>query len=234
MAKLNIPERYRAGVSAIRSLDEQSVQAIKTALDGTGRQESDDPGAVQSTSGNMAITAVTSVSSVKPAEFKLIGEAIAALYGVKSSRDVSTEAFAEEICDALESIPEENLRLPQTERAQFKEKLLALLSADVFGLVTKIRELTIEHERTFCHARIVTDLRPVFGSSVEDGPRAMLVEHILRLAYHQGSEKPQDFYVALDADDLRTLRQIIDRAEAKAKTLKSAVKDIRLFGVPKE
>lgn len=64
MAKLNIPERYRAGVSAIRLLDEQSVEAIKAALDGTSRQTSNDLGEVQSTPGDMAITAVTSVSSV--------------------------------------------------------------------------------------------------------------------------------------------------------------------------
>jgi hypothetical protein len=234
VAKLNIPERYRTGVSAIRTLDSQSVQAIKAALEGTGHQKTDDMGAVQGTLGDMAITAITSIHSPRPAEFKQIGEALVSLYGAKSARDVSIEDFAEEVCEAMESIPEENLRLSHTERAQFKEKLLTLLNADVFGFITKIRDLTIEHERTFCHARIMTDMRPVFDSRIEDGPRAILVTHLLRLAYHEGSEKPKDFYVSLDANDLRTLRQLIDRAEAKAKALRSAAKDVRIFGVPKE
>ncbi len=33
MAKLNIPERYRSGVSKIRKLDDLSVQEIRAALD---------------------------------------------------------------------------------------------------------------------------------------------------------------------------------------------------------
>ena len=91
-----------------------------------------------------------------------------------------------------------------------------------------------EDERVFCQARILTDLRPVFGQVIEDGPKAMVVVHLLKLTFHKGSEKHQEFFVSLDGDDLKTLRGLIDRAEAKAKTLKSSIKDVRLFGAPKE
>jgi hypothetical protein len=62
----------------------------------------------------------------------------------------------------------------------------------------------------------------------------MVVLHTLKLVYHEGPKRHEEFFVALDGDDLRTLRKLIDRAEAKAETLRPAVKDIRLFGSPKE
>lgn len=233
MAKLNIPERYRAGVSAIRNLDDASVRAIKAALKQAGPQKPDDLARVGRTPSDMAVTAVESVLDVP--NLNLIGPALAALYDVRSSREGSVEEFADQVSDALESIPEADLRLPHAERAKFKENLIALLSADFFTVVFKLRDLEIEHERTFCTARIVTDLRPVFGVNVEDGPKAMLLVHNLRLAYHKGNEKAQDFYVSLDSDDLRMLRQLIDRAEAKARALETSSKnDLPIIGLPKE
>jgi len=58
----------------------------------------------------------------------------------------------------------------------------------------------------------------------------------LKLDYHkQGSRKDhEEFYIALDAEDLDTLRRIIDRAEVKAKTLASSINNVHVFGVPKE
>jgi hypothetical protein len=234
VARLNIPQHYRAGIAALRTLDDPSVKAIRAALDRAVSQQSEDLGAVPTPPHDMAINAITRVSSIKREDFKLIGEAVGALYGVKSAREVSVDEFVEEVCDAMESLPEEDLRLPHGDRSQFKEKLLTLLNADVFSLAAKVYDLATEDERVFCHARILTDLRPVFGPKVEEGPKGMLVVHLLRLAYHEGSDKTQNFYVSLDADDLQTLRRLIDRAEAKAKTLKSAVRDTRIFGLLKE
>jgi hypothetical protein len=134
----------------------------------------------------------------------------------------------------MESLDSPDLRLPHAERAQFKEKLVTLLGAEVFGIVSKAWDLRTDDERVFCHARILTDLRPVFGQTIEEGPMAMVVVHLLKLAFHRGFEKHQEFYVSLDGDDLKTLRAVIDRAEAKARTLKSSIKDVRLFGAPKQ
>jgi hypothetical protein len=234
MAKLNVPERYRAGVSAIRALDEQSVQAIRAALDGTGRRESEDSTTSLGTPNDLAISALATVPTLRSVDVKRIAEAIAALHGVRSSRDVSNEEFAEDVCDAMQALPSDELRLPQAERASFKSKLLTLLNAEVFSLAAKVFDLATEDERTFCNARIVTDLRPVFGSEIEGGPKAMVVVHLLKLAYHQRGDSHENFYVSLDASDLKSLRQIIDRAELKARTLESAVKDIRVLGISKE
>jgi len=182
---------------------------------------------------------ITAVKKSAPrtniANVKDIVDALATLYEVKSQREMSVEQFVDDVCDAMEALDSDQ-QLPHAERADFAGKLLTLLNAEAFAVVAKAHDLATEDERTFCHARILTDLRPVFGPNVEDGPRAMVVMHTLKLDYHkQGSRKDhEEFYIALDAEDLDTLRRIIDRAEVKAKTLASSINNVHVFGVPKE
>ena len=205
MAKLNIPERYRAGVSKIRRLDERTVQEIRKALDqppeesppksGNGIEVPRDPDSA-------SIAAVRSVATLNVAEFGQIAESLAGLYTARSVRDVPIADFVEDVCDAMEVLPQEEMRLPHSEREQFKEKLRTLLGSEFFSIVAKAYDLATE-ERTFCSARILTDLRPVFGARVEDGPQAMVVLHTLKLVYHEGSKRHEEFFVALDGDDLR-------------------------------
>ena len=235
MSKLNIPERYRAGVAKIGSLDDPTVRLIRSALDGViGGVEASDIATAGERPDSVAATALASVAStIAESDFKQIADTLNALYGVRSSRDVPVEEFAEEVAEAMESL-EPPLRLERSKHSAFVSKLVVLLSAEVFGIVSKAWDLRTDDERVFCHARIITDLRPVFGQKVEDGPRAMVVVHLLKLAFHCESEKHQEFYVSLDGEDLTTLRDLIDRAEAKAKTLKSCIKDVKLFGAPSE
>jgi len=235
MAKLNIPVQYRLGVSMIRQLDDRNVQDIRSALDrilGSGTQGEDL--AFGKKLDEIATAAASSITQTKPLDLKRVGEALVALYTVKSMRDVSVEEFSDYVCDSMESLDQEELRLPHAEREQFKARLITLLSADVFGIASKVLDLRTDDERVFCHARILTDLRPVFGSQIEDGPKGMVVVHLLKLGYHAGSADHHEFFVSLDSDDLQTLRKVIDRAEAKARSLKSAVSSVRLFGIAKE
>lgn len=235
MAKLNIPEKYRPGVSKIRQLSESNVRDIRAALDGilTGGASEEDLASSKKL-GEIATAATASITHADASDLKKVGEALVALYTVKSMRDVSIEDFADRVSDAMVSLDQEDLRLPLAEREQFKQKLIILLSADVFGIISKVIDLQTDDERVFCHARILTDLRPVFGSRIEDGPRGMVVVHLLKIGYHAGSEDHHEFFVSLDLNDLQTLRKIIDRAEAKARSLKSAVTNVSLFGIAKE
>jgi len=235
VAKLNIPERYRAGVALIRRLDDQSVQEIRNALDkilDTKTQDQDITSGKQLN--DLAATAITSASSKDNIDLKRIAETLVILYGAKSVKDISVEEFADNVCDAMEELESENLKLPHAERKDFKTKLITLLGANVFGIASKIVDLRTDDERVFCHARILTDLRPVFGTRIEEGPQGMIVVHLLKLGFHSASERHQEFFVSLDSEDLQTLRALLDRAEAKAKSLKASLGGIRLYGVAKE
>jgi len=235
VAKLNIPERYRPGLTMIRQLDADSVRAIKLALDGVQAQTTLDEGSVSGRNIEESVTsAVTTVPKMSKSDIRKITETLISLYGVKSAREISLEEFVEEISDALESLDPSGEKWPPAERKRLEQNLTTLLSADMFALVAKVVDLRTDDERVFCHARILTDLRPVFGSKVEDGPQAMVVVHLLKLGFHTAGEQHPEFFVSLDSDDLKTLKSLIDRAEAKARSLRSHLKNTRLFGIAKE
>jgi len=236
LARLYIPQRYRAPLSSIRSLSEESVHEIRSILDqvvlpqngGLEANTPHDPGAI--------ITAVKrSATRTNIANLKEILETLATLYEIRSQREMTVEQFVDDICDAMEALDSDE-RLPHAQRADFAGKLLTLLNAEVFALIAKAHDLMTEDERIFCHARILTDLRPIFGLNLEDGPKAMVVVHTLKLDYHkQGSTKDHgEFYIALNADDLQALKKVIERAEVKAKTLSPTLRNVPLFGAPKE
>ena len=236
MARLNIPERFRAGLSRLRLLDEPSVLQIRAALEqpipGYGP---DDDVNLPGKPSDLPITALSSMPGASGrTELRQIAEAIAGLYSARAVRDIGVEEFADKVCDAMEALDSDESRLPHSERDQFRRKLLTLLDADVFAVITKAADLATEDEHVFCQARILTDLRPVFGTRIEDGPQGMVVVHLLKIDYHQGSPTHHQFHIALNADDLEALRKVLDRAEAKTRTLRKAVKSVRLFGIPKE
>jgi hypothetical protein len=83
-------------------------------------------------------------------------------------------------------------------------------------------------ERAFCDARILTDLRPIFGGEV-DAPKAMIIVHTLKLSYHDAATgKHEELFVAIDDEDIEKLKRILERAERKAKSL---VSRLQLAGI---
>jgi hypothetical protein len=184
-----------------------------------------------------AVNALASLSDANRKDFSKIAESLIALYGVKAAADVSLQEFVGDIADAMESLEDDpDWRVPEEQNASFRERLVKLLSAEAFTLVSKAQDLQTDDERTFCRARILTDLRPVFGSNVEDGPKGMVLVHLLKLGFHEASSerRHEEFYISLDAEDLQTLKKVIERAETKARVLRSAVPNLPVLGVIKD
>jgi hypothetical protein len=48
-----------------------------------------------------------------------------------------------------------------------------------------------------------------------------VITHTLKISYWDDSNQNRDFYMALDAVDVRNLRASLERAEAKARSLRS-------------
>ena len=222
MAKLTIPKRFREGVFKISQLEEPKIQEIvgvlNTLITSSGTDE------------EKAVAAVAAIPQANKSDSLKIAQALVSMYRVKAGSEVSLEEFVDDVSNAMESIEETGLRIPEAEREQFERKLLTLLSAEAFTLISKAVDLQTDDERTFCSARILTDLRPVFGPKIEDGPKGVVVVHLLKIRFHQSSERNHDeFYVALDGDDLQTLKKVIERAESKAKVMKSSAGNMRFL-----
>lgn len=118
--------------------------------------------------------------------------------------------------------------LSETHSTRFPSQKLSLLqkrlkhlfdSGNAATLACKSMNVLTAHEHIFLNARIFSDIRPVFGNSTESIQAAVVV-HNLKITYRQSSED-KEFFVALDSDDIETLKKIIARAESKTTAVAS-------------
>ncbi len=144
---------------------------------------------------------------------------LTSLYRVRVRANASLQQLAEDVCEALRA---EGV-MPGEREEQFKDRLATILAVEALSVVaTKAQELRTEFERTFCDARIITDMRPVFGGNVEDAPTAMIIVHTLKLGYHDtNSSEHKELFIALDNEDMGKLAEQLVRASKKEKTLKT-------------
>jgi hypothetical protein len=137
-----------------------------------------------------------------------------ALYPTKEQTGLPAKDLAERVGESVaESKPE---IFPADKKNKLKERLTLLLELDgSLGVTTKALDVMMEHERTYCKARILSDIRPVF---VGDTASSAVIIHNLQLGFHYGG-KHQEIYIALDTDDLQQLKSVIVRAEKKTSVL---------------
>jgi hypothetical protein len=208
VAVLKIPEPYRPGVSVLANLPESSYKAILEAL---SRSPS-------SFTRNRELVAwiASEVKDTPALDLAKLVDTLTSLYRLRLRRPgTSIQTLADDVTVAARDIP--NFKVP--EGVAFTERLAALLALNSLNTIAlKAKELQLESERTFCEARIITDVRPVFGENVDDSP-SMIIVHTLKLGFHESGHK--DIYVALDAADIASLKKTLERAEDKARKLKA-------------
>jgi uncharacterized protein (DUF1778 family) len=108
---------------------------------------------------------------------------------------------------------------------RFREFLMVAMSLDdVVGTASKAGPVLTEHERIFVDARVLTDIRPIFHSDLSENPNAAVLIHMLRITTRDILRKETAQYVALDSNDIRFLKQLMDRAIKKEETLKKLMK----------
>jgi hypothetical protein len=216
MPRYTIPNAYADGIAAIRREPEEAIRAILAALS-----------TVSPSLGTSSITGAISavVASVPQSEIEVIVEAVFSLYNAFDSSDIAIELFVQEICKAMEDSKNKDLHFDgDSDRERFKNRLTQLLSVETFRLASKALSLRNECAHIFCNGRIMTDARPVYGIDVSLTPRAALILHSFRLGYHEGTSDIKEFYFTFDDNDLKEMRDLLDRAELKSKSLTAALK----------
>lgn len=129
------------------------------------------------------------------------------------------KSVSEATCDLLGSAN------PNVDWQAFTDDLTSLLECDEsIGIAAKTLDVRQEYPKVFCSSRVLSDIRPVFGKDPTSPPLAGAVMHVLRLSYHKSSEH-REFYVALDAADLRQLRSVLDRATKKEESLRKQIEE---------
>lgn len=145
------------------------------------------------------------------------------MYEIRTEQKMSARAFAQAICDFAAASARTELKPPDNNWEPIRNSLAAILSLDkTVGVIAKGFGVVSEFERLFESARVVTDLRPVFGDKVTDRPVALAVVHELRVKYY-AADGSKEFFVSLDSSNIKLLREAMERALQKEDTLKALV-----------
>jgi hypothetical protein len=163
------------------------------------------------------------VSTIPPDDLKQILNALFSLSAVRVLSKVPVQSFLTDVGDSLQR------KKGDVDLVVLKSRLEKLLQADALIVGAKASAIQREHPNVFVNARILTDLRPVFG----DGPeslRGAVVVHMLKLTCIRSNE-PEEFFFALDDGDLDALQKTIGRAETKSKTLRAFMRGTSLSSI---
>lgn len=210
MISLKIPESDYPGLAALLALTSDAMAELLSAL-GEAPPISD----AQELTATISAKTKAIAPDVAPILAKI---AISLNYG-RALLDYSIPDFAKAICDAMEATGLETLKL-SGERARFESDLIKLLSVESLSASIKAQTVLNEYEHVVCNTRLLTDLRPIFGSGKIETPVGMGIVHTLRIRYHEG-ETMKEFFVAMDSDELEELTGTLERAREKEKSLQS-------------
>ncbi len=222
LATLTIPPRYAAGMAKIISLPDDSIEEIATAL--------------SEVTPSLDLKALASevssrVKSVARADISRIVRLVVSLYSARAYSDPSSSSideFVDDICEALSRSGRKELEVTEENKERVKGRLRRMLSLEALDVASKALSLQHEHEHVYCNARILTDARPVYGPNPNAAPQAAVVTHTLKLMYHKGDQL-REIYIALDGEDIKQLRTLLDRAESKASSHKSLFDSAKLL-----
>ncbi len=214
--RLEIPERQKSALMQILRFSPKERKQLLDAL----------KEAKPSLLGRTFTSSWTQKADVSESEAQDMFQLLASLYVSMDIADQSADAFAAEVCDAIRASKDPGLQLRDANWAEIKSYLAQLLALDnTLGVSAKASDVRSEYGNVFCTARILTDLRPVYGRDVEKGPAVAVIVHEAKISFHEsGEERTKDFYVALDSDDLLQLKKLLERANRKEDSLKAAAK----------
>jgi hypothetical protein len=149
---------------------------------------------------------------------QLIVDELFSLNYARDSWGLSESDFAKMASEAAASQASKKSRIPEDEKNTLSLRLTRLLEIKAsLSLTSKALDVLTDADRIFYSAKILTDIRPVFddeGKKIE----AAVIMHNLRIHFGQDNEH-RDFFVALDTNDIKELRSVLDRADRKAESL---------------
>lgn len=221
VASVNIPEQALPDLKRLAELDDALFESLLKAI-------GDSSPTLTKTQFSNALAA--KVATADDEDIQAVLRPAFALYPIKERAGLSSNELSKAVTES-ETIFAAAVQFPPDAKEKLRTRLELLLGFDKsLGISAKALDVMTEHDRIFCKARILSDIRPVFSDQLESA--AAMIIHTLQIGFHQNGEH-HECYFALDTDDIQKLKNIIDRAERKTNALQSILKkaEVRYLGV---
>ncbi len=136
---------------------------------------------------------------------------------------------ADQLAESVSKSPD--LDLPDDIRPRLAERLKALLTLDSLTTTASAIELLVQNPRNYGSARVLTDIRPIFGRDITEPPKGSVIVELLQLETWSPDGDRDMVYVAMDESDLSELKNVVDRALDKTTTLRGVLdtQGVKLF-----
>jgi hypothetical protein len=207
MPSVRIPPSHREPLTQLANMTADERSALLTALEGA---------AIFQSRSELSKRIADSVPHLEGSAAEEIIMALTVMYGQLQFHSWTIDGLVVGISESRD------LDIESDSRAEFGRLLKSLLSSDSIVTYAKASVLLADYSNLFHGARIVTDIRPVFGAEDGRDPLGGIVTHTLRIDFfHEGDM--QSFYVALDAADLNSLSKVLDRAKEKDVSVRRSI-----------
>jgi hypothetical protein len=222
LANIKIPERFRDGLRLLATIPAPAYEELFAALRSAPSSFVTDR--------ELSAWISSEVKAVPEADITKIVQTLASLHRLMLRTKVSVSKLAADAGGAARE-------LFKDVGEQIDERLSALLPLNALNIISeKGKELQAMGEKILHEAQILTDIRPVFGDSLDEAPKAAVVIHTLRIDYHESVTPPchRELFFSLDADDIAQLKKTLERAEAKEKSLRLVLEKAQLKSIDNE
>lgn len=214
MAELTVPEKQKSGLIKLLRLSDTSLDQIISAFDGIAPKFFPE---------ELATQVMSKVEGVSSDDLLEIINMLLSLSSHRVHDDTPPEELAEQVIQALLEGSADAQSLLRSKQQTFRQRLVRLLKIETILVSAKASRILQSQENLFCSARILTDIRPVFGSDPSVPPNSAVMVHMLNLSFHHEGEL-KELYIAMDSLDIEQLREVLDRAELKTQSLKTLIK----------
>jgi hypothetical protein len=208
-----IPKEDQGAVVAITKLPDAALERLITALSSAPPI---------SNPAEMKEHIAKELPAIESDKLEHVIEVLYTLYFVRELSGVSPSRFLADLMDGIRKTRPE-LRDTSKLESQFNR----LLNIETLLIIAKAARLQRDSERLYCEAKIISDMRPVFGSNPNVRPAGAVLIHTLRIHYHEGRDQ-REIHLALDSDDLSALAEVVRRAQAKDRVLRTVLKKSKL------
>jgi hypothetical protein len=210
LADLKIPERFRSGLLRLAKLPDAGYEELLAALNRAPSSFT--------TNRELAVWISSEVPGVSGSDIRMIVESLTSLYRVRVRSERTVPRVAADIAASVREFE-------SSTGPAFEGRLTSLLALPVLNVASvKAKELRAEGERIYCDAKILTDVRPVFGDGDDTSVTASIIVHTLKLGFHvsgPSAESHRELFVSLDSKDIVELKKVLERAEDKEKSLRT-------------
>jgi hypothetical protein len=218
MVELGVPTRFRPALISVSALSDDAVNELAQTLEAH-------PDVL--TSRQAAVDHASKLQKMPVDEGLAILDAVVPLMFYMATNSRTTEQVLKELKVALTTGDKSDVKLPRDSLERFQKNIVRFLELSSVALKAKALSIAADCQRLFSEAKVLSDLRPVFGSSVKSPPLGAVVTHTLRISYAENGEE-KDFFVVLDAKDLTSVQECIARALDKNSSLLALIESSKL------